>query len=256
MAPEPVNLAAVFHFLVKELRVLKYQEHYDYTLGYNYGSMYVDCSGGGSGGKNQGKKAGSDSTKCVVSMTVHNNDNARGGRKLGGGHGKAVDDAGADSEARQAAQRQGFAGAKLVAINKAAAIPLLVLRRLVRLSPNHGGGGWGGGGSPGAASLLGNGGGGGGNWTLTFLSSTINGYQGTGRMLSLKLIKELCRTASSGGGMRGAGGVSYAARRAGANIVGSRSRKGEVKAHERWWAAKSTVARATSSSQQSMRRVD
>jgi N-acetyltransferase 10 len=54
-----------------------------------------------------------------------------------------------------------FNNAALVAIDVAAAIPLPVVKRL--LSDNH----------------------------LTFMCSTINGYEGTGRALSLKLIKDL-----------------------------------------------------------------
>lgn len=55
-----------------------------------------------------------------------------------------------------------FASAELVAIDEAAAIPLPIVRALLH-QPDR----------------------------LTFLSSTINGYEGTGRALSLKLIKEL-----------------------------------------------------------------
>jgi hypothetical protein len=84
-APEPENLPAVFHFLVDGLRALKYQEHYDYTLRYNYGSMDVD-DGGSGGGKNRGKKAGSDSTKGMVSMTVHKT-TMQGGEERRGGRG-------------------------------------------------------------------------------------------------------------------------------------------------------------------------
>ncbi len=143
-----------------------------------------------------------------------------------------------------------------MAINAVVVIPLLVLRRLMRLSPNFGGGSRGRGGSAGTASSLGDGGEGGDDRRLTFLSSTINGYEGTGRALSLKLIKELCRTTSFGGGACGAGGASDAALGAGADIVGSKSGKWEAKVHERRWAAESMVARAVLTGQQSMRRVD
>ena len=119
----------------------------------------------------------------------------------------------------------------------------------MRLSPNRGGSGKG----RGIASPSGDGGGGGGgDRRLTFLSSTINGYEGTGRALSLKLIKELRGTSSStSGGARGGGvvgGVLDAAREAGADIVGSGSKKGEAKVHERRWAAESAAAKAASSS--------
>ena len=89
-APEPENLVAVFHFLVEGLKALKYQEHYDYALGYNYGGGGTTDNGGGGGeeGVNRGEKAGRDNTKCVVSVTIHNNNNnASGG---GGGEESAA----------------------------------------------------------------------------------------------------------------------------------------------------------------------
>lgn len=59
-------------------------------------------------------------------------------------------------------QTDKFTSAEIVAIDEAAAIPLPTVRALMR-----------------------------GTDRLTFLSSTVNGYEGTGRALSLKLIKEL-----------------------------------------------------------------
>ncbi|KAL3793559.1 hypothetical protein ACHAW5_002839 [Stephanodiscus triporus] len=230
-APEPENLVAVFHFLVEGLRALKYQEHYDYSLGYNYGLGVVSGEGGveHDGNVHRGEKAGRDNTKCIVSVTIHN---ARGGG-VGGNQQRR-------QTVRYARPRDAerFVGAELVAVDEAAAIPLPVLRRLMRLSPNHGGRGRGG--APSSA------------WgdsddrRLTFLSSTVNGYEGTGRALSLKLIKELRETTA--GGARGGGGVLDAAREAGAEIVGSGSKKGESKVHERRWAAEAAAAKAASGS--------
>ncbi len=42
MVLSPENLVSVFQFLVEGLKALKYQEHYGYTLGYNYGEMDGD----------------------------------------------------------------------------------------------------------------------------------------------------------------------------------------------------------------------
>jgi N-acetyltransferase 10 len=69
---------------------------------------------------------------------------------------------------------------------------------------------------------------------LTFLSSTVNGYEGTGRSLSLKLLKELRdskrRTTDET--------VTYAA----SAISGPKSNKGGEKVHERRWAAAAQAA--------------
>lgn len=99
-----------------------------------------------------------------------------------------------------------FASAEIVAIDEAAAIPLPIVRALMHED------------------------------RLTFLSSTVNGYEGTGRALSLKLIKEL-REAK--GGRQAA--VTAASEAAGA-IVGARSNKGEAKVHEQRWSAAAAAA--------------
>ena len=95
-----------------------------------------------------------------------------------------------------------FSSAEIVAIDEAAAIPLPMVRSLVR-QPDR----------------------------LTFLSSTVNGYEGTGRALSLKLIKEL-REAKLGRTAEIA-----AASEAAGDIVGAHSKNGEFKVHEQRWAA-------------------
>ena len=208
-APEPENLVSVFHFLVEGLKALKYQEHYDYTLGYNYG---LDSDAG--------EKAGRDNTKCIVSVSIHG-----GGGGKGGGQRQMV---------RYVRPRDvdKFVGAELVAVDEAAAIPLPIVRKLMQLNTGHGGKG----------KTLGVGGSGEGDERrLTFLSSTINGYEGTGRALSLKLIKEL-RDSNS----KGRSGAD-AARAAGAEIVGAASNKGEAKVHEKRWAAEAAAAKAASS---------
>lgn len=212
-APEPENLVSVFQFLIEGLKSLKYQEHYDYTLGYNYG---MDSSN---------DKAGRDNTKCIISVSIH------------GGKGQ-----------KQSSQHQmvryvrprdvdKMVGAELVAVDEAAAIPLPVVRKLMQMTPKHGGGKGknNGDGSTGAEERR-----------LTFLSSTINGYEGTGRALSLKLIKELrdSKTSSRSGGAAAA--AVDAAREASADIIGAASKKGEAKVHEKRWAAESAAAKAVS----------
>jgi len=98
-----------------------------------------------------------------------------------------------------------FASAEIVAIDEAAAIPLPVVKRLMT-----------------------------GGDRITFMSSTVNGYEGTGRALSLKLVKEL-RDAKGGKGI----GSALAA--AGA-VAGAKSKKGEAKVHEKRWAAAAEAA--------------
>jgi len=97
-----------------------------------------------------------------------------------------------------------FASAELVAIDEAAAIPLPTVKALM------------------------------GDY-LTFLSSTINGYEGTGRALSLKLIKELRDT-------KGRVGVTESANVAASAVAGPRQKKGEAKVHEERWAAAAAAA--------------
>ncbi len=100
-----------------------------------------------------------------------------------------------------------FSSAEIVAIDEAAAIPLPVVRKLMQ-QPNR----------------------------LTFLSSTINGYEGTGRALSLKLIKEL---RESKGGRQAELSAATAAANA---ISGPKSKKGEAKVHEQRYRAAADAA--------------
>jgi N-acetyltransferase 10 len=100
-----------------------------------------------------------------------------------------------------------FASSELVAIDEAAAIPLPIVRALMTQTDR-----------------------------LTFLSSTVNGYEGTGRALSLKLIKEL--RDRKGGRQAGVQAATAAADA----IAGPKSKKGEVKVHEQRWAAAAAAA--------------
>ncbi|CAM9996430.1 unnamed protein product, partial [Ectocarpus sp. 13 AM-2016] len=61
---------------------------------------------------------------------------------------------------------------------------------------------------------------------LVFLSSTVNGYEGTGRALSLKLIDQLRKQQGSGVGT---------ARIAASEIHGTGRKKGKEKVHENRW---------------------
>mmetsp|Transcript_9751 Transcript_9751/g.29050 ORF Transcript_9751/g.29050 Transcript_9751/m.29050 type:complete len:1123 (-) Transcript_9751:182-3550(-) len=100
-----------------------------------------------------------------------------------------------------------FSSAEIVAVDEAAAIPLPIVRKLMQHKDR-----------------------------LTFLSSTINGYEGTGRALSLKLIKEL---RESKGGRLAELNVANAAA---GEIVGARSKKGEAKVHEQRYKAAAEAA--------------
>ena len=75
---------------------------------------------------------------------------------------------------------------------------------------------------------------------LVFLSSTVNGYEGTGRALSLKLIDQL-RTQQNAT-------LAEAARGAGEAVAGARGKKGERKVHEDRWKTAAAVAASYSSS--------
>ena len=75
---------------------------------------------------------------------------------------------------------------------------------------------------------------------LVFLSSTVNGYEGTGRALSLKLIQQLRI-------QQGASNVA-AAQLAGSSVSGSKTKKGERQVHEeRWKVAAQSAANFSSS---------
>ena len=165
-APEPENLVAVFDFVLRGLKALKYQEHLDYTIKYN---------------TNKGR----DQIKCIVAVEIHKT------------HRQSITYIKPDETDK-------FASAELVAIDEAAAIPLPIVKK-----------------------LMGN--------RLTFMSSTVNGYEGTGRALSLKLIKEMRD-------LKSRQGVADAASSAADAIVGPKVGKGEAKVHEQRWAAAAAAA--------------
>jgi len=99
-----------------------------------------------------------------------------------------------------------LAQAELVAIDEAAAIPLPTVKKL--LGPY-----------------------------LVFLSSTIHGYEGTGRSLSLKLLQQLRAQRNAD--------ATAAAQSAGAAIAGPSSKKGARQVHEeRWKVAAEAAARS------------
>jgi N-acetyltransferase 10 len=98
-----------------------------------------------------------------------------------------------------------LAQAELVAIDEAAAIPLPTVRKLMNSGTY-----------------------------LCFLSSTINGYEGTGRSLSLKLISQLRQQQGQA--------MANAAKQAGQAVVGPKSNKGERHLHEDRWKAAAAAA--------------
>ena len=70
---------------------------------------------------------------------------------------------------------------------------------------------------------------------LVFMSSTVNGYEGTGRALSLKLLQQLRQQQGQAN--------AAAAQMAGDSVGGARSKKGERRVHEeRWKVAAQTAA--------------
>jgi N-acetyltransferase 10 len=111
-----------------------------------------------------------------------------------------------------------LASAELVAIDEAAAIPLPMVKKL--MNPDR----------------------------LTFLSSTINGYEGTGRALSLKLIKDLRD--------RNALGMTEVTTAAANAIAGPKAKKGDAKIHEQRWEAAATAATQISESSSSLKEVE
>ena len=104
-----------------------------------------------------------------------------------------------------------FQSAEIVAIDEAAAIPLPTVKALMTQTSGD---------------------------RLTFMSSTVNGYEGTGRALSLKLIQEL----------RGRRNTQHEAANAAASaIAGPRQGgKSEAKVHEQRWAAASQAVASSS----------
>lgn len=102
-----------------------------------------------------------------------------------------------------------LAQAELIAIDEAAAIPLPVVKKL--LGPY-----------------------------LVFMSSTVNGYEGTGRALSLKLIQQLRKQQGQA--------MANAAQSAGNAVAGAKGKKGSRKVHEdRWKTAAEAAANFTTS---------
>jgi N-acetyltransferase 10 len=106
-----------------------------------------------------------------------------------------------------------FNSSEIVAVDEAAAIPLPSVRALMHQQAGR----------------------------ITFLSSTVNGYEGTGRALSLKLIKEL-RESKSGRAVE-----MQVATAAATAIVGSKTKKGDFKVHEQRYAAASAAIGEASS---------
>lgn len=108
-----------------------------------------------------------------------------------------------------------FSTAEIVAIDEAAAIPLPIVRSILHQSND------------------------GHMQRLTFLSSTVNGYEGTGRALSLKLLHELReRNARNSVGV---GGNAVA-------VIGDNKKRGEKVLHEQRYAAAAAASAAATNS--------
>ena len=71
---------------------------------------------------------------------------------------------------------------------------------------------------------------------LVFMSSTVNGYEGTGRALSLKLLQQLRQQQGQAN--------AAAAQMAGDSVGGARSKKGERRVHEERWKVAAQAAAA------------
>ncbi len=139
------------------------------------------------------EKAGRESRKCIIGIQVFS---------------------GTESTSQQRRQMISYAKphetgkfsqCEILAIDEAAAIPLPIVRNLTTSSKNR----------------------------LTFMSSTVNGYEGTGRALALKLIKEL-RDSSD---RQRIDNVKHA----GSSIVGAQKKKGEFQVHEQRWKAEASA---------------
>jgi N-acetyltransferase 10 len=73
---------------------------------------------------------------------------------------------------------------------------------------------------------------------LTFMSSTVNGYEGTGRALSLKLIKDLRDSKTRGGAAISTNESEKL------SVKSSSKKRGEAKVHEQRWEAAANAAAA------------
>ena len=119
-SPSPENLKTLFEFVFKGFDALNYLDHVDYTII---------------------QSTNPDFNKAIVRVNVHRQ------------HRQTI-------QYIQPQDAYTLGQAELVVIDEAAAIPLLLVRKL--MGPY-----------------------------LVFMASTINGYEGTGRSLSLKLIQQL-----------------------------------------------------------------
>ncbi len=152
-APSPENLTTVFEFLLKGFDALKYTEHQEYEL------IQANLSSG-----SIAPGAASSSSSSSSASASNNHVYGHGGSKQQGGNIVRVNVFRRDY--RQTIQYVApedyhyLSQAELLVIDEAAAIPLPVVKKL--MGPY-----------------------------MTIMSSTIHGYEGTGRSLSLKLLADL-----------------------------------------------------------------
>jgi N-acetyltransferase 10 len=181
-SPEPENCIALFDFIIRGLKVLKYQEHMDYSIAYN-------------------NAKGREQNKCIISIHIYKT------------HRQIIQYIAPN-------QYDQFLSCEIIAIDEAAAIPLPIVKTLLQQKNITG------------------------NDRLLFLSSTINGYEGTGRALSLKLIKELRELKIQNHQQTTMDQINHI-NQDNSIIARNSTRKGDVKVHEQRWTA---IANAISSS--------
>ncbi|KAJ3717581.1 GNAT acetyltransferase 2-domain-containing protein [Lentinula guzmanii] len=162
-SPAPDNLQTAWEFLFKGLDALGWEEHLDYDIL----QAAQDLSSLSSNGVDEAAEGGSVSSKGdgwkkpIVRVNIFRNPTHRQTIQY-------ID----PRDAHVLGQ------AELLIIDEAAAIPLPVVRNLLGPAMAKGSA------SPGGYAV--------------WLASTVNGYEGTGRSLSLKLIQQLRENSSSG----------------------------------------------------------
>ncbi|GAB0496480.1 hypothetical protein MMPV_007792 [Pyropia vietnamensis] len=190
-APSVENVGSVFAFVVAAAAAFGWAEHLDYAV--------IRERGGGRGavgaeGGEAGGAAAASARGPIVRVDVH----ARAASGGGGGGGGDGDGEGAPPSARRiasvryvtpadaatAAGSYGGGGVELLVVDEAAAIPLPTVRSMLGPFP-------------------------------VWLASTVAGYEGTGRSLSLKLLEQLRVAAATGAGTPNAPGRGLGPRRPG-----------------------------------------
>ncbi|KIK61681.1 hypothetical protein GYMLUDRAFT_42700 [Collybiopsis luxurians FD-317 M1] len=168
-SPAPENLQTAWEFLFKGLDALGWEEHLDYDILQAANDLSTSGNGPDEAAESgPGPSKGDGAKKPIVRVNIFRNPTHRQTIQY--------------IEPRDA---HVLGQAELLIIDEAAAIPLPVVRNL--LGPAM---------AKGSASAGG---------YAVWLASTVNGYEGTGRSLSLKLIQQLRENSSSGPPTKGEG---------------------------------------------------